>query len=153
MNKRYIKRIVFGIIYILLILFFTYKCFETGDDSSSSSYKVAKFIKNVLGHVGIDIKMTDGYITLIRKLIGHFTYFLILGIISIIFYLTFNPYKIMIAIHYCVGFIFAFASEFLFEGNTVGRNASFKDVIIDFSGFILGSSVIVIFYLIHKKKK
>ncbi len=96
--------------------------------------------------------MTDKYLTFIRKLIGHFLYFLILGSVSIIFYLTFN-FKIRVLIHYIVGFVFALISEFLFEGFTSGRNASFKDVMIDYSGFILLSTIILIIYKIHNKKE
>ncbi len=155
MNKRYLVRIISLVLYIALIIFFTIKCFENGDTSTSTSRSVAKIIKNILNTIfRTNIEMTDGYLKIIRKLIGHFLYFLVLGVVSLIFYLTFEKRRnLNIIIHYTIGLLFALASEFIFEANTSGRNASFNDVIIDYMGFISLSSIMLIIYIFHSKKE
>lgn len=154
MNKRYLVRIISLILYIALIIFFTIKCFENGDTSTSTSRSVAKIIKNILNTIfRTNIEMTDGYLKIIRKLIGHFLYFLVLGVVSLIFYLTFERRNLNIIIHYTIGLLFALTSEFIFEANTSGRNASFNDVIIDYIGFISLSSIMLVIYIFHSKKE
>lgn len=154
--KKYILTIIFGLIYVSLMAFFTYKCLEDGNKSLQSSNKVAEVIKDVANDVfDANIKMEDSYITLIRKLVGHFGFFLVLGCSSILFYLSLRRGTIVtLMYHYIVGFMFALLSEFCFEGNTSGRTASFKDVMIDYSGFILISTIIVlVYYFVIKRRK
>ncbi len=146
--------IISGILYIGLMIFFTTKCLETGEQSSESSGKVATLIQKVLNTLfNANIEINDNYLRIIRKLIGHFGFFVVLGITSIVFYLNL-PFKlnIRIILHYVIAFLFAFTTEFLLEGNTDGRTASMNDVFIDYSGFISISTIILLIYLYNVKK-
>jgi VanZ family protein len=58
-----------------------------------------------------------------------------------------------VIINYIIGFIVVLISEYVFELNASGRNATFSDVLIDYSGFILFSTIIVIIYIIKNTKK
>lgn len=153
--KKYILPILLGIIYVGMICFFTYKCLETGSKSTESSNKVAEVIKDVTNEVfNTNIQMTDSYTTLIRKLVGHFGYFVLFGVVSILFYKSLKMNNIItVVIHYVSGFLFAFISEYCLEGKTDGRSASFKDVMIDFSGFITISTIMIIVYFIVAYRK
>lgn len=154
-NKKHIKTLIFGTLYVLLILFFSYKCLETGTKSSESSNFVGTIIKNILNTLfNTHIEMTDSYTRLIRKLIGHFGFFLVLGSISIIFYLCLHrSLSFTLIYHYGIGLLFAFVSEFYFEALTDGRSASIKDVLIDYSGFISLSTIILLAYFFIKRRK
>ncbi len=154
--RKYILSVLLGLIYVSMMGFFTYKCLETGNKSAESSNRVAEVVKDVTNEVfNTNIELTESYTTLIRKLIGHFGYFVCLGIVSILFYASLKKNKIFtITTHYAVGLLFAFFSEFCLEGLTEGRSASFKDVMMDFSGFITISSIMIIVYFIvlYRKK-
>ncbi len=153
-KSKIIVLVIFGILYIAMLAFFTKMCLETGEKSTESSNTVAKIVQSVLNTVfNAHIELTDNYLRLIRKLIGHFGYFACLGIVSIIFYLN-MPIKlnIRIILHYVIALLFAFTTEFLLEGSTDGRSASINDVLIDYSGFILISTIILIIYLINVKR-
>ncbi len=153
-KSKIIVLVIFGILYIAMLAFFTKMCLETGEKSTESSNTVAKIVQSVLNTLfNAHIELTDNYLRLIRKLIGHFGYFACLGIVSIIFYLN-MPIKlnIRIVLHYVIALLFAFITEFLLEGSTDGRSASINDVLIDYSGFILISTIILIIYLINVKR-
>ena len=143
---------IFGLIYICLIIFFFKKCLETGDKSSNSSLYVARFVQSILNNLfGQHIELDDQFLHIIRKLIGHFGFNLVLGITSIIFYINLCIKKLYtILLHYGVGFLIAFISEFLLEGITSGRSASFNDVLIDYAGFLSISTIIVLTYYMKK---
>ena len=142
--KKRVVNIIFLVIYILLIIWFIFKSLEDGEESSSTSEKVVDIISNI-----VNLEKTDNLRTVVRKLIGHFGYFLLLGITSSLFYLTlsFGKLKYRIIIHYSIGLLLAIFSEFVLEANTNGRTASGLDVIIDYSGFILLSTIIITIYL------
>lgn len=155
-----IHQLVLFIIYIALIVFFIIKCLETGDESTKTSQVVvdstATVINTIHGEGSVDPK-DPSFINFVRKFIGHYSYFVVLGGISILFYLSlrdrFKEY-LLIIIHYGIGIGFAILSEFLLEGKTMGRGASWADVGIDSLGFITLSIVIIgIYYLIKQKKK
>lgn len=155
-----VHQVVLFIIYISLIIFFILKCLENGEESLESSKAIsniiAKIINNIKGYEYIDRTNPD-YLNFIRKFIGHYGYFTVLGAISILFYLSFrNLIKdyILIFIHYFIGFIFAIISEFLLEGLSSNRGASWVDVGIDSLGFVTLSIIIIgIYYLIKKKER
>jgi VanZ family protein len=148
--KKKIINIIFLIIYVSLITIFFVKSSENGSNSSNSSEIVVNIISNIF-----HVEKNDNLRLIVRKLIGHFLYNGLIGISSILFYLTFNPFKFRtkVIIHYIIGFIVALISEYVFELNASGRNATFSDVLIDYSGFILFSTIIVIIYIIKNTKK
>ena len=154
-KKNFLFTFIFGALYIFLMLFFAHKCLETGTQSTQSSNNVAEVIKDVSNEVfNTDIQMTDSYTTLIRKLVGHFGFFLVLGTTSFLFYMSLKRgLTVKLMYHYIIGFLFALVSEFCLEGSTNGRSASFKDVLIDYSGFIALSSILLIIYFVVRYKK
>jgi VanZ family protein len=154
-QKNKILACVFGILYLILIIYFIKKSFENGETSTESSEAVANIIKNVLNKLfNANIEMTDNYLCIIRKLVGHFGFNVVLGVVSTLFYINLClDKKITLLLHYIIGFVVAFSSEFLCEAFTSGRSASFYDVLIDYSGFILISTILFIIFFVKKDKE
>lgn len=95
----------------------------------------------------------------VRKAVGHFGAFLVLGIFSTITYLLlFNRKKTLFAIflNYLLGFTVGCLSEYI-QIFVPGRYGVWKDVVIDFLGFMISATVITIIIvsmiLLKERKK
>ncbi len=158
-KKNKVLSIILFIIYLVMLIFFIYECFQDG----ASAGKQAGFFSNIIAKIeefftGKEVIITDKYRYYVSKIFGHYGYFVLLGLVSIIFYMSLKNINIWIRIslHFGVALIYAFASEFIAEALTSGRTASIKDVGIDYLGFITISLPYVIAYFTyhyHKKKK
>ena len=154
-----IHQITLAIIYIALMVFFVCKCLENGADSTESSQRVADATATVINGVagsGTVDSQSESFHSWVRKFIGHYSYFVLLGSVSTLFYLSLRKKVkdyLLLTISFSVGFIFAVISEFLLEAKTLGRTGSWSDVGIDYLGFITLSIVIVFIYYLIKFKK
>lgn len=112
------------------------------------------------------IQSTAEFFAFIRKLVGHFGAFLVLGIFSTVTYFMFFRKKLFpvgVAINYSTSFGFAALTEYI-QTKTPGRAGLFSDVLIDYYGFLTSAtlitlSIILIFlsiklvkYIIKKNK-
>lgn len=99
-----------------------------------------KAVQNVSVTV-MDTKSFDRLNALMRKLVGHFGSFLVLSVfalfIVIFFFKKGKPRVFSSSFMLLYGFLLAGLSEIL-QLFTSGRSGSFKDVLIDFSGYVLG---------------
>lgn len=157
-SKKDIIHVIIGIIYLFLLVLFSIKSLESGSDSSRLSKKVSEFIAAAINNIfNKNIEVTDKFEHYVRKIIGHYGYFVILGCVSVFFYIMFNKLKhyIRFIVHFVTGFLFAFITEFIFQNIASNRTSSMKDVGIDYLGFITVSLVVCIIYYIkiYKKKK
>ena len=159
MNRLRIVQIILLILYLGMLAFFTYECFQTGASASKQAGNFANAVAKVEEAITKKpVVIDNNYRTMVSKLFGHYGYFCILGLVSILFYMTFTKLKVYIRfiIHLVVGISFAFLSEFIAEALTEGRNASINDVGIDTLGLItLSGLFIIIYYIVYfvKKKK
>lgn len=106
------------------------------------------------------IEQKNAFYLFIRKLIGHFGFFFLLGSVSSLFYYSFmkknKKWFIWIIINVVSGVAIAFISEFVCQSIAKGRTPSMKDVGIDSLGFIIATALITLIYflvLIFKNKK
>ncbi len=144
--KKRIYPILSGLVYFALIVFFSCLCLQSGEASAESSKTVGNLIADTgekIFHVSIE--RTPDFFRLTRKVVGHFGYFLVLGVSSWLFYraLWRKRFLLGVGVHYGTGFFFAFVSEFVFQRISSGRFPSFVDVLIDFAGFVLLSTLII----------
>ena len=98
------------------------------------------------------IKNVTDFIYKVRKGLGHFSAFLILGIISTFTWLLFFREKKLlfsIPLNYITGFIIACVTE-LIQVYVPGRCGLFDDVILDFNGFLVSSSILTVLIIIHQ---
>ena len=98
------------------------------------------------------IKNVTDFIYKVRKGLGHFSAFLILGIVSTFTWLLFFRGKKLlfsIPLNYITGFIIACLTE-LIQVYVPGRCGLFDDVILDYNGFIVSSSILTVLIIIHQ---
>lgn len=148
---RKLLHILFFILYIELSIFFIYQSSKNGNDSSSLSLIVVDYINKILVSLNINVEL-DTLHNIVRKTIGHFGFFVMYSLVSYIFYYMFHK-KIFITLHFIIGLALAITSEFIFEANSVGRSASIYDVLIDYSGFLVGSIIMFIILFLTKRHK
>ena len=155
MTKKIFYQITLALIYLFLIVVFSYESLKPGPESSFASNNVGVVISEVVSTVtNKEFVVNDDFMSFIRKFIGHFLYFSILGIVSTLFYFSFSDkrnYNILFFFNYMSGFSFAFITEFVFQKNTIGRTSSLQDVFIDFLGFIFLSGFISKWYFFKKQ--
>ena len=85
---------------------------------------------------------------LIRKGIGHFGAFFVLAILSSLVVILFFKRKVLMFIISAVGgFLVAFITE-LIQLFVPGRGGNIKDVGIDFAGFMTGTIIMILGYLV-----
>ena len=98
------------------------------------------------------IKNVTDFIYKVRKGLGHFSAFLILGIVSTFTWLLFFRGKKLlfsVPLNYITGFIIACVTE-LIQVYVPGRCGLFDDVILDFNGFLVSSSILTVLIIIHQ---
>ena len=157
---KYLKYI-FLVFYIFITLVIFIKALENGETSTTSSNQVTDVIvdaiDNILpGEKSITDKFDiDDIKFFIRKAIGHFGIFLILGIFSTLTYFYFiNKKNLSIIITIIVGVITAALSE-LFQAIPDGRSPAFTDILIDCGGYFLAvvSTWLIIYVSYYIKLK
>ena len=158
MKYKRIHRILLGTVYVILLAFFTWQCLKSGESSSADSSSVARTISSVLEILtGKEFSVDDHFIHLIRKWIGHFGYFVLLGSVSFFFYRTFDDggkkRLLWNSIHFASGFLFAFISEFVFQTIASGRTASMLDVLLDYGGFLTLSLPVSMLFVLKDRKR
>ena len=81
--KKRIYQIILLIIYISLLVFFTIESLKDGNSTMESSNRISFLVRDIIKFfTGINIEIDDNFNYLIRKFIGHFSYFCVLGIVS-----------------------------------------------------------------------
>ena len=154
--KKRILHVIFGLIYIALMGMFSYYSLESGTTSQETSNTVGEIIVEVGEQVlNTEIKTDSHFFYLTRKIVGHYLFFVALGLFSFLFYYYFDKIKLLyrLLIHFSTGLIFALISEFVFQKIATQRYASFTDVCIDYLGFITLSGIIAIVIIIISKRR
>lgn len=145
-TNAYLKYFYLVVFLITTAFIFIFAGFS-GEQSSSQSGFLLNLISSLLDALQIHLnqEQLDTVHIVIRKLIGHFVIF---GLDGIFAYLTFDSWlkyskKAKIAISLGVGILIASLSEVI-QLLAPERGPSIYDVLLDYSGFILG----VIFVLL-----
>lgn len=158
---KYLKY-VFLVIYLSLTIFIFVRASASGEQSSKESDQVTDIVVGAIDQLNpsdesiVDIYGIDKVKNFIRKGIGHFGLFLVLGAFGVpTFILFIKKHYLAIILELISGFTIAGISEIIqiFADN---RGPSFKDVLLDFSGYLTSSLligvVIFIIYIIRTKK-
>lgn len=96
------------------------------------------------------IQNLDDFFYQVRKGVGHFSAFLILGIFSTLTWLLFlNNSKLFISIpiNFATGFIMAIITEYI-QTFVPGRYGTAKDVFLDYDGFLVSSVTLTVIFVI-----
>ena len=101
------------------------------------------------------IKDLSSFFYKVRKSLGHFSAFLVLGIFSTFTWLLYCDKKKMffsIPLNYILGFGIAALTEFI-QLYVPGRYGCYADVKLDFEGFSLSATILTIILIIHSIRK
>ena len=162
MNKKQKIYLIFNIVFLVLYVSWTIFLVLSASMNAEASTKQSNSVTTVVVETINDIagkeviKNNDNTKQIIRKLIGHFGGFLILGIFSSLTYFMAIRKRIYlpIIINYVSGFLIAMLTEFI-QLFSNGRSGEFKDVMIDYGGFLISSPIIMVIFiiiLINKRK-
>ena len=139
-----------------------HSCLDAAESTKASQgvVEVSEEVVNTVAPGTVTPENHDSFATFIRKALGHFGLFVVSGLLSsLAIYLVFNPMKwskywmLMI-----ISLLFGFGMGGLTEGiqlSVPGRSGEFTDVLIDFSGYILGFLIIllILFLIIRSINK
>ena len=128
-----------------------HSCLDASQSTEASS-GVVEIIKNIINTIfpnTINPGNYDSFSTFVRKAFGHFGLFMISGLLSsLAIYFAFNPlkwskYYLLIIMSLGFGLLMGITTE-LIQLNVPGRSGEFLDVLIDFSGYLLGFLIILL---------
>ena len=161
------KYLIFSIIISVLALainvfIIVHSCLDgtTSGNASKGVVDVSENVVNTIAPGTVTPSNHEDFATFIRKAFGHFGLFMISGLSSsLTAFLWLNPlnwskywHQILIALGF--GLFMGILTEAI-QLNVDGRSGQFTDVLIDFSGYILGFGIIllILFLIIRKKNK
>ena len=132
-------------------------CLPAGPSTEESNW-IVEPIKNIINAIKpntINETNIGNFSTIIRKLIGHFFLFLVSGILTTLsFKFLYYDLKKKIALSIIFssisGLFLAFLTEFI-QLFVPGRSGEMRDVLIDFSGYLLGA--VFIYLIVFLKRK
>ncbi|MGM9972390.1 MAG: VanZ family protein [Anaeroplasmataceae bacterium] len=155
MSKHKIYQTIVLILYILVLILFMLLSIQSGSDSGSLSGSVADIIKDMYESIFHDkINNINRFNYYIRKIIGHYGFFLLIGLLSSMYLYSIRrvKYIFLIGINFSFPLIYAFISEYVLQSLANNRNPSFNDVWIDYAGFLTSGIILtIIFYFIRRK--
>ena len=137
-----------------------HSCLDAAKSTQASNgvVEVAEDAVNTVSPGTITPENHDSFASFIRKAFGHFGLFAVSGLLSsLAVYFAFNPqkwskYYLLIIISLGFGLLMGITTE-LIQLNVPGRSGEFRDVLIDFSGYLLGFLIILlILFLILRKQ-
>ena len=160
------KYLIFTIIICVLAVainayIIMHSCLDAAESTKASSgvVEVSEEVVNTVAPGTVTPENHDSFATFIRKAFGHFGLFVISGLLSpLALYLVINPFKwskhfFNVIIGLVFGLIIAATTEII-QLSVPGRSGEFTDVMIDFSGYILGALIVgLILFLVLKKMR
>lgn len=165
MKKSKILSIIFIVIYLALLVYFVIMGLEDNQKSTETSGVVVEVVTEVIETVTPpDYVVNKEKVSLLtRKIVGHFGYNVLMGIFLLLacvcFFIVkidYNKYlKYLIKcflLTLVITFSIAIISE-LIQLIPSGRSCEVKDMLIDFSGGVLGLILSSLGFLIYCKNK
>ena len=145
--------IVFITLAIAINVFIIVEAAMSGETSGNQSGWLSSFIAKIF-----NITPDEHFHHLVRKLIGHFSLYVVDGAITSLAEYYFvkyqNKYSIKVTmITYLIsGMLLASISEFV-QLLAANRGPAFTDILINFSGYILGAIVVFFITFLVKRKR
>ena len=139
-----------------------HSCLDAAESTKAAAgvVEITEEVVNAVAPGTVTPENYDSFTTIVRKVFGHFGLFVISGLLSsLAFYLSLSPLKwskhfINVIIGLSFGLIIGITTE-LIQLTVPGRSGEITDVLIDFSGYLLGSLIIalILFLILRKTKK
>ena len=162
-SKKYLVwTIIFCVLAIAINAYIImHSCLDAVKSTQASNgvVEVAEETINTISPGTITEANHDSFASFIRKAFGHFGLFVISGLLSpLAIYLVINPFKwskhyLNVIIGLSFGLMVAAITEII-QLNVPGRSGEFTDVLIDFSGYLVGALIVgLILFLILRRQK
>ena len=163
-SKKYlILTIVFCVLAVAINAYIImHSCLDAvaSTEQSQGVVQVSEDVVNTVAPGTITPENHDSFASFIRKAFGHFGLFVVSGLLSpTALYLLINPFKwskhyLNAIIGLSFGLIIAITTEVI-QLSIPGRSGEFTDVLIDFSGYLLGALIVglILFLILRKKNK
>ena len=154
-KKKKVIQYIFLVLYIILVGVFYFFTLRNGNESTKDSSIVTDIFLSVLkfftfGKVEFDYESIH-HIT--RKLVGHYGYNLLIGIISLIMINSFRGIgKISLIICLFLGLFVGISGELL-QYIPASRGPNFVDAMINFGGEVSGILICLLLIIIKNNKK
>ena len=154
--KKYIFAALSTIAVVLWIAFILSNSSQTGAESGSLSRSVCDAINSFFDKIGLNISLSEHFL---RKS-AHFCEYMILAVLICIDILSFSAFfekikqkrkLIWLSLALPVSAAVALFDEFGVQMMTEGRGPSFRDVLIDTSGAVLGVLAVISVLWLHYK--
>ena len=152
-KKTKVLMIIFVILAIAINAFITIEAAMSGEASGNQSGWLSNIIASIF-HITPD----ENFHHLVRKLIGHFSLYVVDGVITslaeyyVLKYKNNYSYKLAAIIFLGSGVVLASFSEFV-QLLAEKRGFAVTDMLINFSGYFLGSFIIFIITFLKNKKR
>ena len=143
------RAIVFSLTALMIGFAFAHSLMSA-EDSTVESEGALGFLNDFFNSLGIPLELTDN---VIRK-IAHFSEFTVIGglLLSCAYsFDRFKPYRYSFAVLF-TGLFTAVTDEFI-QLFSDGRSGQITDVLLDFSGVVTGTLIMLLFYFIYIKLK
>ena len=163
-SKTYLVWTIIVCLFALAINIFiiVHSCLNASE-STNASNGVVEVLQNIINAIfpnAITPSNHDAFAAFIRKAVGHFGLFMVSGsLTSLAIYLALDPLKkfkywMLIIMSLGFGLFMGILTEII-QLNVDGRSGEFTDVLIDFSGYLLGFLIIllILFLIIRKQKR
>ena len=163
-GKKYLVFLIIATVLALAINIFivVHSCLNAYESTKAASPIVTLFkdFINLFHKDAINENNIDTFTLVIRKLVGHFGLYTCSGLLtSWALYMWikpsdwFKPY-IYLIIDLSFGFLFSLLTEFI-QLFTPGRSGEFTDSLIDFSGYLVGTLImlLILFILFKQRNK
>lgn len=163
-SKKYlILTIVFCVLAVAINAYIImHSCLDAvaSTEQSQGVVQVSEDVVNTVAPGTITPENHDSFASFIRKAFGHFGLFVVSGLLSpTALYLLINPFKwskhyLNVIIGLSFGLLIAITTEVI-QLSIPGRSGEFTDVLIDFSGYLLGALIVglILFLTLRKKNK
>ena len=154
--KKYIFAAISTIAVVLWIAFILSNSSQTGAESGSLSKSVCDAINNFFDNVGLNITLSERFL---RKA-AHFCEYMVLAVLGCADILSFSAFFegmkqkrkfLWLYVVLPVSAAVALFDEFGVQMMTEGRGPSFRDVLIDTSGAVLGVLAVISVLWLHYK--
>ena len=163
-SKKYLVwTIIVSVLAIAINVFIIVHSCLNASQSSEASGGVVLFFKSIINFFkpgAINDGNIDTFSGFIRKAVGHFGLFMVSGLLtSLAVYLSFKPMKwykhyLLVIIGLSFGLLMGIITEVI-QLNIEGRSGEFTDVLIDFSGYLVGTFIVglILFLTFRKRNK
>ena len=163
-SKKYLVwTIIVSVLALAINVFIIAHSCLNASQSSAASGGVTDFLTKIINGIRpgtINDANYGQFASFVRKAIGHFCLFMVSGLLSTLaFYLVLNmskwaKYYLQIIMALTFGLTIAILTEVI-QLNIDGRSGEFADVLIDYSGYVLGFSItfLILFLVLKSKNK